>query len=116
MNNEQNLIKNFEKIENSIKDIKTGKYLFRRYRNTTPLKNITNINKLEENIINNNNIKNIFDSLDSDQDGFISINNLQLSKINNNILMELTPILTYLQKTNNKINFDEFKYYIYNNI
>ena len=52
--------------------------------------------------------KKIFDSLDSDNDGFISSKNIRLSALDNDRLKSFTPILEELQKSDSKINFNQF--------
>ena len=52
--------------------------------------------------------KKIFNSLDSDHDGFISSKNIRLSALDNDRLKSFTPILEELQKSDSKINFNQF--------
>ena len=52
--------------------------------------------------------KEIFNLLDSNQDGFISSSNIQLKKIDDNILNNITPILEELNQSKKKMNFKEF--------
>ena len=52
--------------------------------------------------------KEIFNLLDSNQDGFISSSNIQLKKIDDNILNNITHILEELNQSKKKMNFKEF--------
>ena len=52
--------------------------------------------------------KEIFNLLDSDNDGLISCEKIQLSKINSEILICLTPLFEDLQKSKNNMTFKEF--------
>ena len=50
----------------------------------------------------------IFNLLDENQDGFISSSNIQLNKINENTLKNITPILEELKQSKKKMVFKEF--------
>ena len=52
--------------------------------------------------------KEIFDSLDSDKDGFISSRQIRSSALDSEMLTTMTPLLEDLQKKGNKMNFKEF--------
>ena len=52
--------------------------------------------------------KELFTLLDSDQDGLISYNKIQLTKINENVLKNISPILEELNQTKKEMNFKEF--------
>jgi hypothetical protein len=52
--------------------------------------------------------KKIFDSLDSDNDGFISSKNIRLSALDNDKLKNFTPIFEELQQSNIQMNFQDF--------
>ena len=52
--------------------------------------------------------KEIFNLLDSNQNGFISSSNIQLEKIDGNILNNISPILEELNQSKKKMNFKEF--------
>ena len=52
--------------------------------------------------------KEIFNLLDSDNDGLISCEKIQLSQINSEILLCLTPLFEELQKSKNNMTFKEF--------
>ena len=74
-------------------------------------KNIYNINN--QNIIMKlkyKKYKELFDLLDSNKDGFISSSKIQLTKIDQNILKNISPILKELNETNKQMDFNEFCY------
>ena len=52
--------------------------------------------------------KELFTLLDSDQDGLISSNKIQLTKVNENVLKNISPILEELNQTKKEMNFKEF--------
>ena len=52
--------------------------------------------------------KKIFNSLDSDNDGFISSKNIRLSALDNDKLKNFTPIFEELQQSNIQMNFQDF--------
>lgn len=52
--------------------------------------------------------KEIFDSLDSDHDGFISSSKIQLSTLDHEILEGIIPLLKELQENGQEITFKEF--------
>ena len=52
--------------------------------------------------------KELFALLDSDQDGLISYNKIQLTKVDENVLKNISPILEELNQTKNEMNFKEF--------
>ena len=52
--------------------------------------------------------KELFSLLDSDQDGFISSTKIQLTKVDENVLKNIAPILEELNQTNKEMNFKEF--------
>ena len=52
--------------------------------------------------------KNIFEELDSDSDGVITSKKINLSSIDNSLLLTLTPLLELLQKKNIKMDFNLF--------
>ena len=52
--------------------------------------------------------KELFTLLDSDQDGLISYNKIQLTKIDENVLKNIAPILEELNQTKKEMNFKEF--------
>ena len=52
--------------------------------------------------------KELFTLLDSDQDGLISYNKIQLTKVNENVLKNISPILEELNQTKKEMNFKEF--------
>ena len=55
-----------------------------------------------------NKYKELFDLLDSNGDGFISSSQIQLTKIDQNVLKNISPILGELNQTNKKMDFKEF--------
>jgi Ca2+-binding EF-hand superfamily protein len=52
--------------------------------------------------------KNIFEELDSDYDGVITSKKINLSTIDNSLLLTLTPLLELLQKKNIEMDFNLF--------
>ena len=52
--------------------------------------------------------KQLFDLLDSDNDGLISYNNIKLTKIDEQTLNSLSPIFDYLHNSGNNMDFREF--------
>ena len=52
--------------------------------------------------------KEIFNLLDSNQDGYISNSNIQLTKIDENVLRDISPILEELNQSKKKMFFKEF--------
>ena len=52
--------------------------------------------------------KEIFNALDSDGDGLISVKKIRLSAIDQDLLEDLTPILEELQQKETEMNFKEF--------
>ena len=52
--------------------------------------------------------KELFTLLDYDQDGLISSNKIQLTKVNENVLKNISPILEELNQTKKEMNFKEF--------
>ena len=52
--------------------------------------------------------KELFALLDSDQDGLISYNKIQLTKVDENVLKNISPILEELNQTKKEMNFKEF--------
>lgn len=52
--------------------------------------------------------KNIFEELDSDYDGVITSKKINLSTIDNSLLLTLTPLLEFLQKKNIEMDFNLF--------
>ena len=52
--------------------------------------------------------KEIFNLLDSNKDGFISNSEIQLTKIDERILNNISPLLEELNKTKKRMNFKEF--------
>lgn len=52
--------------------------------------------------------KQMFDLLDSDNDGFISSKHIKLSVLDIEILEALTPVLAEMQKNNVRLNFKDF--------
>ena len=52
--------------------------------------------------------KQMFDLLDSDNDGFISSKNIKLSVLDIEILEALTPVLAEMQKNNVQLSFKDF--------
>ena len=52
--------------------------------------------------------KELFTLLDSDQDGLKSSNKIQLTKVNENVLKNISPILEELNQTKKEMNFKEF--------
>ena len=50
----------------------------------------------------------LFNQLDSDHDGFISSSKIHLTKIDQNVLKNISPILESLNQTNRQMNFKEF--------
>ena len=52
--------------------------------------------------------KELFSLLDSDQDGLISYNKIQLTKVDENVLKNISPILEELNQTKKEMNFREF--------
>ena len=52
--------------------------------------------------------KELFTLLDSDQDGLVSSNKIQLTKVNENVLKNISPILEELNQTKKEMNFKEF--------
>ena len=53
-------------------------------------------------------IKQIFNMLDSDQDGFISCDNIKLSNLNEKLLSVLTPFIEELYSNKDNLTFREF--------
>ena len=54
--------------------------------------------------------KELFDLLDSNNDGFISSSKILLTKVDENILKNISPILEELNETNKQMDFNEFRY------
>ena len=52
--------------------------------------------------------KEIFNLLDSNKDGFISNSEIQLTKIDERVLKNISPLLEELNKTKKRMNFKEF--------
>ena len=52
--------------------------------------------------------KELFDLLDSNQDGFISSSQIHLTKIDPNVIKNISPILEELKQTNKQMDFKEF--------
>lgn len=52
--------------------------------------------------------KELFSKLDSDQDGLISSSKIQLTKVEKNVLQNITPILEELNQTKKEMDFKEF--------
>ena len=50
----------------------------------------------------------LFNLLDSDKDGFISADKIQLTKVEENVLKNIKPILEELKQTKKEMNFKEF--------
>jgi len=118
-NLENNLIKNNKENIKKVKDLKSGKFLYKN--NNSDTENINFVNIIQENNLNsnsernsllrkqNNNLyKEIFNLLDSDKDGLISYKKIRLSLLDNNLLKILTPILEELQQNNFILNYNEF--------
>lgn len=53
-------------------------------------------------------LKDIFDKLDSDKDGFISSKKIKVTSLDNITLCKLASVLEYMQKNEKEINFKEF--------
>lgn len=52
--------------------------------------------------------KELFTLLDSDNDGLISSEKIQLTKVEENVLKNISPILEELNQTKKEMNFKEF--------
>ena len=109
ISDEQKILNRILKGESEVKDLKTGKLLYKNKINI-PIIPIYENNTISENEkLKKEKLKELFNKLDYDNDGYISLKNIKLSSINNQILTALTPVLTKLQKDNNrKMNFNEF--------
>ena len=109
ISDEQKIINRIMKRESEVKDLKTGKLLYKNKINIPIVPIYENYTISENEKLKKEKLKELFNKLDSDNDGYISLKNIKLSSINNQILTALTPVLTKLQKDNNrKMNFNEF--------
>ena len=109
ISDEQKIINRIMKKESEVKDLKTGKLLYKNKINIPIIPIYENYTISENEKLKKEKLKELFNKLDSDNDGYISLKNIKLSSINNQILTALTPVLTKLQKDNNrKMNFNEF--------
>ena len=109
ISDEQKILNRILKGESEVKDLKTGKLLYKNKINVPIIPIYENYTLSENEKLKKEKIKELFNKLDSDNDGYISLKNIKLSSINNQILTALTPVLTKLQKDNNrKMNFNEF--------
>ena len=109
ISDEQKIINRIMKRESEVKDLKTGKLLYKNKINIPIVPIYENYTISENEKLKKEKLKELFNKLDSDNDGYISLKNIKLSSINNQILSALTPVLTKLQKDNNrKMNFNEF--------
>ena len=109
ISDEQKIINRIMKRESEVKDLKTGKLLYKNKINIPIVPIYENYTISENEKLKKEKIKELFNKLDSDNDGYISLKNIKLSSINNQILSALTPVLAKLQKDNNrKMNFNEF--------
>ena len=52
--------------------------------------------------------KELFTLLDSDNDGLISSEKIQLTKVEENVIKNISPILEELKKKKKEMNFKEF--------
>ena len=52
--------------------------------------------------------KELFELLDSDKDGLISSSKIQLTKVDKNVLNNISPILEELNQTKKEMNFKDF--------
>ena len=109
ISDEQKIINRIMKKESEVKDLKTGKLLYKNKINVPIIPIYENYTLSENEKLKKEKIKELFNKLDSDNDGYISLKNIKLSSIDNQILSALTPVLTKLQKdSNRKMNFNEF--------
>ena len=109
ISDEQKILNRILKGESEVKDLKTGKLLYKNKINIPIIPIYENYTISENEKLKKEKLKELFNKLDSDNDGYISLKNIKLSSINNQILTALTPVLTKLQKDNNrKMNFNEF--------
>ena len=109
ISDEQKILNRIIKGESEVKDLKTGKLLYKNKINIPIIPIYENYTISENEKLKKEKLKELFNKLDSDNDGYISLKNIKLSSINNQILTALTPVLTKLQKDNNrKMNFNEF--------
>ena len=109
ISDEQKILNRILKGESEVKDLKTGKLLYKNKINVPIIPIYENYTISENEKLKKEKLKELFNKLDSDNDGYISLKNIKLSSINNQILTALTPVLTKLQKDNNrKMNFNEF--------
>ena len=109
ISDEQKIINRILKRESEVKDLKTGKLLYKNKINIPIVPIYENYTISENEKLKKEKLKELFNKLDSDNDGYISLKNIKLSSINNQILSALTPVLAKLQKDNNrKMNFNEF--------
>ena len=109
ISDEQKIINRIMKRESEVKDLKTGKLLYKNKINIPIVPIYENYTISENEKLKKEKIKELFNKLDSDNDGYISLKNIKLSSINNQILSALTPVLAKLQKDKNrKMNFNEF--------
>jgi hypothetical protein len=109
ISDEQKIINRIMKRESEVKDLKTGKLLYKNKINIPIVPIYENYTISENEKLKKEKLKELFNKLDSDNDGYISLKNIKLSSINNQILSALTPVLAKLQKDNNrKMNFNEF--------
>ena len=109
ISDEQKILNRILKGESEVKDLKTGKLLYKNKINIPIIPIYENYTISENEKLKKEKLKELFNKLDSDNDGYISLKNIKLSSINNQILTALTPVLTKLQKDNNrKMNVNEF--------
>lgn len=59
--------------------------------------------------------KEIFDKLDSDRDGFISIKKIKFTGVDHTLISFLSPVLEELQQLNTELSFKEFFRRVYSN-
>ena len=117
---ERQIKKRISRNEANSKDLKTGRRLFKstsqdkENKNRKDDKNLFTINeqKISRDIIFKMKIikyREIFNQLDSDKDGLISVKKMRLCFLDHELLQALTPVFEDLQKDINKeMNFKEF--------
>ena len=94
------------RIKNRKKDIE-------RIKNKEVLEKKNIYNQKSENIIINlkyKKYKELFNLLDSNNDGFISSSKILLTKVDENVLKNISPILEGLNESNKQMDFNEFCY------
>ena len=92
-------------------DLNKEKLIKKYYNNVLENNNENNIKKVNNKIFSKNKIKafnNLFNILDSDQDGIITGLNININNVEKNILNILQPLLFELKEGNQTLNKNEF--------